>query len=327
MDKVVKKKLISEYKEGESTRDIFVVKLKKGIQSYVKGFYFSLVLTDSSGKSLEYRYWGDDDEERIHRIYDPIIDDSVVYLEGQFTMYQGKLQLTSSVEQAFRVLEKDQYNEVDFIKKSKKDIEEMYLKLRQYIDKITNEKLKLLLDSIFSNGFIEDFKKHPAAMSVHHNWVGGLLEHTLEVIRYCETSKEIFPSLDLDLLITGAILHDIGKLEEMGLTSRIKWTNEGMFVGHLVLGTIYVSKKMDELGLESELKNKVLHMMVSHHGKIENGSPREPMFPEALALYHADETSSKLAEMINFIDDSKEESKEDFAAKWKKDRPANVYLK
>jgi len=324
MEKASKKKLINEYHEGEGVQDIFVVKFKKGVSDYTKGYYFSLVLTDSSGKSIDYKYWGGADENKVKEIYSPIKEDSVLYIEGQFSFYNNKPQIVSNEANVVKIIEKGQYSEEDFIKKTAKDIEAMYPKLEEYIEKVKDEKLKLLLKSIFLQ-VGASFKKHPAAISIHHNWVGGLLEHVLEVLRYCELSAELFPELNKDLLITGALLHDIGKLEEMEMTTRIKGTNKGMFSGHVVLGSIFVSNKMDELGIDEETKNKVLHMMVSHHGKIEYGALKEPMFPEAIALHYADESSSKIVEMLNFIRDSKDETENDFMYHYKKN--LNIFLR
>ena len=118
------------------------------------------------------------------------------------------------------------------------------------------------------------FKKHPGGIEIHHNWTGGLLQHTLEVLNYCKLSWELFPELSKDLLITGALLHDIGKLEELAVTSRIKGTNKGQLIGHIVLGSTYVSNKIDEIGMEDEPKDKILHMIVSHHGRMECPLPK-----------------------------------------------------
>ena len=113
-------------------------------------------------------------------------------------------------------------------------------------------------------------------------------------------------------LIAGALLHDIGKLEEIEVTSRIKGTKKGQLAGHLVLSAIFVSKKCDEIEMDDEIKNKLLHMIVSHHGKSEYGSPKEPMFPEALVVYYSDELSSKVAEMLGFVESAKSETEDDF---------------
>lgn len=324
--KFSKKKLISEYKEGESVSDIFVVKIKKGISDYAKGFYFSLILTDSSGKSIDYRYWGGTDESKVKALYDTIKDDSVIYVTGQFGHYNKKPQIVSNQENLVKVIDKGQYNEEDFIKKSKKDIEIMYTKLFSYIEKVKDEKLKSLLKNIFSEKG-NFFRKHPAAISIHHNWIGGLLEHVLEVLKYCETSSELYPRLDKDLLITGALLHDIGKIEEIEMTTRIKGTSKGMFSGHVILGSIFVSNKMDEIGLGEKTKNKVLHMIVSHHGKEEYGALKEPMFPEAVVLSYADEASTRITEMLSFVDEKKDETEDDFMPKWKKNKPTNIFLR
>jgi 3'-5' exoribonuclease len=325
--KIPKKKLISEYNEGDDVKDIFVVKFKKGVASYAKGYSFSLVLTDSSGKSMDYKYWGGNDEAKVKAIYDAIKDDSVIYVEGKTSSYNNKPQISSNEGiHSVKILEKGQYNEEDFIKKTKKDIEKMYLGLQEYVEKIQDEKLKLLLRNILLE-LETKLKKHPAAISIHHNWVGGLLEHILEILRYCELSAELYPELSKDLLFTGAILHDIGKLEEMEMTARIKGTNTGQFIGHLVLGSIFVSRKMDEIGLDNQLKDKILHMIVSHHGKPEQGSPKEPMFPEAVVLHYADELSSKTVEMLNFVNDNKEDTEDDFMPKWEKNKPTNIFLR
>ena len=131
-------------------------------------------------------------------------------------------------------------------------------------------------------------------------------------MNYCRLSWDYFPQLNKDLLIAGALLHDIGKLEEIGVTSRIKGTNKGQLTGHLILSAIFVSNKCNEFQLDEAIKNKLLHIIVSHHGKLEFGSPKEPMFPEAVAIYYADEMSSKLAEMLEFIEDAKLSTEDDF---------------
>jgi len=326
-EKIPKRKLLDEYKEGEPVDDIFVVKIKKGVSDYSKGFYFALILTDASSKSIDYRYWGGPNEERVKRIYDSIKNDSVIHITGQVSSYQGKMQITSNEVDRIIVLEKGQYLEQDFIKKTKKDIDFLKSELDRHIGKVKDEKLNLLLKKIFHEDLREAFQKHPAAISIHHNWIGGLLEHTLEVLDYCELSKKLYSNLNEDLLVTGALLHDIGKLEEMEMTTRIKGTNPGQFVGHIVLGSITVSEKMKQIGVDPETQNKILHMIVSHHGKIEHGSPKEPMFPEAIALYYADESSTKLNEIFNFIENNKDDTEDEFMPKWPKNLPTNIFLR
>src|SRR3990170_6195897 len=168
MEKMYKKKSISEYKEGNDVSDIFVVKFKKGLTPYAKGFSFSLVLTDSSGKSLDYKYWGGGDELKVKSLYDSIQDDSVLYIEGKISSYNSRLQASSNEGlHSVKVLEKGMYDEQDFIKKTSKSIDEMYSQLESYVEQVKEPKLKILLKTILSEkGSL--LKKHPAAISIHH---------------------------------------------------------------------------------------------------------------------------------------------------------------
>ncbi len=324
--KYEKKCSIASLGEGDQVEDIFVVKIKKGMSPYVKGFSFHLLLSDNSGKTLEYKYWGNDDKDQVKKIYDSIKTDSVVHLKGVVSSYRGKLQLASSEPSSIKVLKKGEYNEEEFIKLPKRDLDEMYSELLREIESVKNGKMKKLLEFVFEDPEIKKkFRKHPGGIEIHHNWTGGLLQHTLEVLKYCKLSWELFPELDKDLLITGALLHDIGKLDELEVTSRIKGTNKGQLIGHIVLGSTYVSNKIDEIEMEDELKDKILHMIVSHHGRVEYGSPKEPMFSEAIVLYYADEMSSKIAEISEFIRNSREDTEDDFMYNRRKGH--NILLK
>jgi len=313
MEKFTKKHAIASLKEGDRIDDIFVVKIKKGLIQYAKGFAFELILSDSSGKSLEYKYWGSQDKDKVKALYDSIKPDCIVHVQGVVSSYKGKLQLTTNEPDKIEVLEKGQYAESDFIKPAKKNVDEMYVELLNAIDSVENKKLKAMLNSIFGTDEIEKkLKVHAGAIEMHHNWIGGLLQHMLEVLEFCKKAHELFPQLDRDLLMAGALLHDLGKLEEIEMTSRIKSTTKGQLLGHIILTAIFVSKKCDEAGLDEMTKNKLLHIIASHHGKYEQGSPKEPAFPEALAIYYADEMSAKLADLIEFIENSKNDTNDEF---------------
>jgi 3'-5' exoribonuclease len=225
------------------------------------------------------------------------------------------------------VLNDDEYSKGDFVKPQRKDVNVLYARLKEVVSSVVNPDIKRLLENIFNDPKVEQkFKIHPGAIEIHHNWIGGLLQHTLEVLDYCEISLKHHPSLDRDLLIAGALLHDIGKLEELEVTSRIKGTDRGQLAGHLILGTIYVTNMIGEIsGFDEVLKNKIIHMLVSHHGKVEYGSPKEPMFPEATILYYADEMSSKTTEMVEFMELSKDETEDNFMYSRRNGR--NMYLK
>ncbi len=308
-----KKQPISSLKLGDKIEDVFVVKIKKAMAPYAKGFSFELLLSDNSGKTIEYKYWGGPDEKKVRELFDSIKQDSVLLINGKVSSYNNKLQIVANDQSPISLLQSEQYEPSDFIKPAKKDLLVMYAQIFSEIKEVKDEKIRTLLENIFyDKEFEKKFIKHPGAIEIHHNWIGGLMQHTLEVLQYCKLAHEMNPALNRDLLVAGSLLHDLGKLEELEATTRIKGTQKGQLTGHLVLSILFVSEKMKELHFDTLLKNKILHMMVSHHGRVEYGSPKEPMFPEALAVYHADEMSSKLAEMLEFIRDAKDDTEDDF---------------
>ncbi len=308
-----KKTPICELKEGARVEDIFVVKIKKGVKPYSRGYTFQLLLSDSSGRTVPYRYWGDDNMEAVKGLYDLIKADSVVLVEGRSELFNERIQISTNPPDTIRVLEKGEYRPEEFIGPARRDTGEMTKELNGYIEGVRNLEIKRILDRVFGDpGFLERFSNHPGAIEIHHNWRGGLLEHTLEVMRYCELSKGMFQELDMDIMTAGALLHDIGKLDELEMTTRIKGTLRGQLRGHIVLGYEHVSRVMDGLKTPGDIKDKILHIMLSHHGNMEYGSPKRPMFPEAMAVYLADELSSKLAEFTEFVKRSREETEDDF---------------
>lgn len=323
-----KNKNISELKEGEIIEDIFVVKIKKRIFQYMDNskYGFELILSDSSGSTVSYKFWGDADQNIISRMFDSVKEDDVVLVKGKVQRFKDKLQISSNSPEDFRILEKGQYLVEDFIRPPKHNTEEMFNKLISNINNVKNEELKTFLLSIFEDPeFSEKYKKHPAAIEIHHNRMGGLLEHVLEIIEILKTCKKLYPELDEDLLIAGAILHDIGKIDEIEMTSRIKGTAKGQLISHIVLGSAFILNKMEKFKINEELKHKVLHLIVSHQGRLEFGSPKEPMFPEAFALYYADELSSKLSEILEFVENSKRNTEDAFMYNRRHGR--NIFLK
>lgn len=309
-----KQKSISKLKEGDNVEDIFIIKIKKSVTSYIKGFYFGLILTDESGLSLEWKYWGENQrEEDVTNIFNQFkVDDVVLIKKGIITKYNDKLQLGCNKIEDIKILKPEEY-EADFIPSTTKDIGNMFSQLQEKINLIENPELKKFIVDIFIDQEIQNkFKLHPSAITIHHSFKGGLLEHTLEVIKFCEASIELYPELDKDLLLAGAILHDIGKLEELEMTGRIKGSRKGQLLGHLTLGVMFLNKKLDEGNLDDLLKEKLLHILISSHGKLEFGSPKEPMMKEAIALYYADELSSKLNEVIKIIENNKDKTEDDF---------------
>ncbi|MEM5871525.1 MAG: HD domain-containing protein [Candidatus Aenigmatarchaeota archaeon] len=301
----------------------FIVKFKKPVQKYTKGYAFQLRVGDPSGEIM-LRYWGPENQEEVEKLYNSIKKDDVIYVVGETTIYNGRIAINvNPPEGKIQVLQADEYDKTDFIPESDKDTKEMYAELLQIADSIENTHLKELVYSFIKDpAFSEKFTKHPAAMYRHHGWLGGLLEHTLNVVKICDFLKKLHPELNRDLMITGAILHDIGKIKELDVTTHIRTSVEGMLIGHLALTYEEVSKKMDLLKTPEDLKIKVKHMILSHHGKIEYGSPKQPAIPEALAVYLADEIDAKITEMITYI--KRAETEDDYIYL---DNFGTVYLK
>ena len=311
-----KKQPVGGLKAGDRVDSIFVVKIKKGISQYKGGlYYFTLLLTDSSGKTIYYKYWGDSNEAAVRGLYDAISAGSVVFLQGKMAEFQGKREIhTNPPQETIKILQKDEYNPDDFIKPPKRNIDEMVAELHNYIKSVQNPEIKKILSRIFMEDreFLEKFKIQPGAIEIHHNWRGGLLQHTLEMAEYCELSKRIFKDLDRDLMIAGVLLHDIGKIEEIEVTSRIKGTRKGQLKGHTAISYRIVANVMDKLNTSEDIRNKILHIILSHLGKMEYGASKEPMFSEAVAVHYADQLSSKITEMIELIRLYREQTEDEF---------------
>lgn len=317
-----KQKNISELKNGEIVKDLFVVRFKKPIEETRKNtFYFSLKIQDAFG-DIFLKYWGSENKQAVEQLYDSIQPDCVVYAEGIVNEYNGKLDLSVN-EGKLKVLKEGEFDISDFIRKSKKDAEEMFAELKKHIDSIKNGEIKKILDAFFNDKeFAENFKNSPAAMYKHHGWVSGLLEHVLSVVNICcDIAK--YHKLDKDLLIAGAILHDIGKIQEFETTSLIKVTDKGNLLGHITLGIQMLSKKLRELGTSEIIGNKLLHIIISHHGCIELGCPKPPSFPEAFIIAKADELDALTMQMI----DCKENALTEDSFFYSKDFGTNIYLK
>lgn len=296
---IVKKTLIKNLKENEIVDDIFVVKFKKPVEQYKNGFKFELRLADSSGEIM-FKFWGPNNEPLVQGIYDSIKDDDVVYIQGRVNQWNERLEISSNNDYEIHVVKEEEYDAKEFIRKSEKSIPQMLEQLNHYIDSIQDEEIKKLANYFFKNeSFVNKFKIWPAAMYIHHAWIGGLLEHTLNIIKTCDFIHKTHFKLNRDLMFIGALFHDIGKLKEFEISTTIKVTDEGMMIGHVMLGLDMVNKAMEELNVREELRLKIRHMILTHMG--EYGSTKTPSIPEALALYYADKMDGDLDHMQDLM--------------------------
>ena len=294
-----KMRYIQELREGSAVKDVYLCKQKNAATTKNGKEYYNVILQDKTG-CVDAKVW----EPNSFGIADFNAHD-YVFINGDVTSFNGALQV--NIKQA-RVAEEGDYDPKDYFPVSSKNVDEMFAELLGIIGTIKNPSLKELLDAFFvkDEAFVKAFKQSTAAKTVHHGFIGGLLEHTLSVTKLCDYYCKTYPVLKRDLLLTAAICHDIGKVREISLFPENDYTDEGNLLGHIVMGTEMVTDKMREIpNFPKTLGNELKHCIVAHHGKLEFGSPKTPALMEAVALNYADDTDAKLemfTELVNRTD-------------------------
>lgn len=293
-------KYIKDYKEGDRILGIYLCKHKQSAITKNGKAYDNVILQDKTG-TLDAKVW-DPNNPGIGEF------DSLDYIEvhGDITSFQNSLQVNVK---RIRKCQEGEYDPADYLPVSRKNIEEMYTELSGYIKAIENPYLKMLLEAFFVKdaGFIKAFKQSSAAKTVHHGFVGGLLEHTLSVTKLCEYYCSAYPLLKKDLLISAAICHDIGKVKELSLFPENDYTDDGQLLGHIVMGTEMVAEKIKDIeGFPPVLAGELKHCILAHHGEYEFGSPKKPAIMEAMALNFADNTDAKMQTFTELLNNTKE---------------------
>ena len=254
---------------------------------------FSVVISDKTDEML-LNYFGGENEEEVKSLYSGFENQNVIHVVGTTNEYQGRINII--VKPDAGLIEKtNDYDLQDFLPMTKKDVPQMISEFKEIISNIEDPDIKRLLEKIFNVEFLKKYSMAAAASSLHHNFGGGLIEHVLSMIKIAVRVVEMHPELDKELLIAGCIFHDIGKVNELKATITVEYTTEGHLLGHISIGQKMVNDWIDTLeNFPDILKQKILHMVLSHHGKNEWGSPVEPLFPEAIALHHIDNLDSKI---------------------------------
>lgn len=291
-------KYIKEYREGDKIFDIYLCKHKQSAVTKNGKPYDNLILQDKTG-TIDAKVW-DPNSAGIAEF------DVLDYIEvhGDITSFQGALQANIK---RIRKCREGEYEPANYLPVSKFSIEDMYEELLIYIEEIENPYLKQLLKAFFveDQDFISRFKKSSAAKTVHHGFVGGLLQHTLSVVRLCDYYCRAYPLLKKDLLISAAICHDIGKVREISLFPQNDYTEEGQFLGHIVIGSEMVGEKISKIeGFPVLLARELKHCILAHHGEYEFGSPKKPAIMEAVALSYADNTDAKLETFTEILENT-----------------------
>ena len=289
---------IEEYKEGNKFFGIYLCKSKQVLKTKAGKTYYSLLLQDKTG-IIDAKVW------ELNNGIDDFDSMDFIMTDGMVTSFQGSRQVNIS---RIRKAQEGEYDPAEYIPASKYNREEMYQELKKVVMTITEPHLRKLAEKYFveDTGFIAEFKQHSAAKSVHHAFVGGLLQHTLAVAKICSFVAACYPVIDRDLLITAALFHDIGKVWEISEFPSNEYTDEGQLLGHIFLRAELVGKEAALIpGFPKTLVAELQHCILAHHGELEYGSPKKPAMAEALALAYADNMDAKL-EMITEVYDKAE---------------------
>ena len=281
-------KFINELREGEKISGIYLCKHKQPAVTKNGKPYENVILQDKTG-TIDAKIW----EPNSQGIDD---FDTLDYIDviGDVTSFQGSLQV--SIKRA-RKAHEGEYEPGNYLPISEKSIDGMYEELLKYVHSIKNSYLNKLLVKFFEEDeeFIKTFKGNSAAKTVHHGFIGGLSEHTLGVVRLCQYYSKAYPVLNRDLLITAAMLHDIGKTVELSAFPMNDYTDDGQLLGHIMIGAEMIHDMAKEIpGFPAKLESELKHCILAHHGELEYGSPKKPALAEAAALNLADNTDAKM---------------------------------
>ena len=286
---------IETLREGERIQEIYLCRQRTTAMTKTGKEYENVILQDKTG-SLDAKIW-DPHSMGIDEF------DALDYVEvnGDVTVFNGQTQL--SIKRARKISETD-VDPTNYLPCTNKNIDEMMMELTKFIAGVNNPYYKQVLTKLFIDNteFAEAFKKHSAAKSVHHGFIGGLLEHTLSVAKMCDFFAKQYPILNRDLLMTSAICHDIGKVYELSDFPMNDYTDAGQLLGHIVMGSEMLGKIMDSIpDFPTKLKNELKHCILAHHGELEYGSPKKPALIEAMALNLADNADAKIETMTELL--------------------------
>jgi 3'-5' exoribonuclease len=276
--------------ENQTITTTFVVASKQIKPKKTGDLYIALTLADRTGQ-IEAKVW-----DNVQEALDAFEQDDFIKIKGLLNKYNNRFQLTIH---KVRKCEEHEVDYSDYLPKTEKDVDQLWATLRSFVDSFQNEQLKALLRAFMNDPEIERcYKCAPAAKTLHHAVVGGLLDHVVSLFTVCDLAARNYPNIDRDLLLSGAFLHDIGKIHELSYARSISYTTSGQLLGHMIIELEMLHAKIAQVpGFSPELKILLEHMIISHHGHYEFGSPKLPMFPEALMLHYLDDLDSKMESM------------------------------
>ncbi len=278
---------LSKLSRGDQVDHFLLVKKCELKTGKTQKQYLSLELADRS-LSIQAFMWDD-----FYNVFLAVKQGSIVKVKGSVDEYQNQMQIR--INKISTEHPDEEISIENFLPVSKKDFEQMRSDLEKRVEQISNKYLKELLKEILAGPLYDKFLKVPAGKAWHHSYIHGLLEHTLEIVAICDLTCSFHPEVNSDLLIAGAVLHDFGKTEELSVESAFDYTDKGRLLGHISIAALLVNEKINSIeNFPDQLKTELLHLILSHQGKLEQASPVEPKTLEAIILYQADELSAKV---------------------------------
>lgn len=276
--------------ENQTITTSFVVAAKQTKAKKNGEPYLALTLGDRTGH-IDAKMW-----DNVAEYQNTFEQEDFVKVRGLLNKYNGKFQLTVH---KLRKLDESEIEFDDYLPKTTKDVEQLWATLRSFVETLTDPHLKALLIAFMEDPEIaRAYKNAPAAKSLHHAFIGGLLDHVVSLFTVCDVVSRNYPQINRDLLLAGAFLHDIGKIHELSYARSFSYTTRGQLLGHMIIELEMLQQKIGLVpGFPGELKTLLEHLIISHHGKYEFGSPKLPMFPEALMLHYLDDLDSKMESM------------------------------
>jgi len=292
-------KFLNQIEPGQTIDDIYIVK-NPILRSTTRGdLYIAMFLSDRSGQ-LNGRMW-----QATEAAYKSLPKPGFVHIQGRSELYQNNLQI---IVNNVAVVDPAKVNIDDFLPKTKKDVKKMLEDIKRTAGRIENPQLKALVEEFLADSeLMEKFCNAPAAMKLHHDYIGGLLEHTHNMLRVALAIFPLYPEVQPDLVLAGIILHDIGKTEELKYDMAFAYTDSGQLIGHISKSLVMINQKADSLRsrgtkIDQEILDALGHIILSHHGSYEFGSPKLPATPEAYMVYYIDDLDAKINQVASAIE-------------------------
>ncbi|MHC4499054.1 MAG: 3'-5' exoribonuclease YhaM family protein [Planctomycetota bacterium] len=298
-------KFISEIEPGETINDIYMVR-EPILRSTTRGdLYIAMFLSDRTGQ-LNGRMW-----QATEAAYKSLPKPGFVHIQGRSELYQNNLQV---VVNNISVVDADKVRLEDFLARTDKDTGQMFEEVKKIVGQIKHPQLNALVQEFLSDSELMDkFRNAPAATTLHHNYLGGLLEHTCNMLRVAEAILPLYPNVQADLVLAGIFLHDIGKIRELSYDMAFSYTDSGQLIGHIVQSVVMINKSADALAaggtiIDQTVLDALGHIILSHHGEYEFGSPKLPATAEAFMVYYIDDLDAKMNQVATAIDNEMSDS-------------------